>query len=156
MEALGIRKAAKADSKEMVDLIVRLKKLNNEFDPLYGVVPDAKKRAERYVSATLAAGKALLMVATSGSRVIGVVRAEIAERLFYLPSKEGHITEMYILPEHRRAQLGERLLERTTKELKRMGAEIVVADLPVRNEIGMGFYTKRGFRRLSETFVQTQ
>ena len=150
----GIRKAARADSNDIVELIVRLKKLNNEFDPLFGVVPDAKERAKKYVSASFGKGRTLLMVATAGKKVIGVARAEIEERLFYRPSREGHITEMYILPEYRRMQLGEELLQRVTKELRKMGAEIIVADLPVRNEIGVSFYTKRGFRRLTEAFAQ--
>jgi len=34
-----------------------------------------------------------------------------------------------------------------------MGAEIIVGDLPSRNEIAVHFYTKRGFRRLIETFA---
>jgi hypothetical protein len=34
----------------------------------------------------------------------------------------------------------------------KMGAEIVTADLPSRNEIGVHFFSKRGFRRLMETF----
>jgi ribosomal protein S18 acetylase RimI-like enzyme len=150
----NIRKATRADSKDIVDLIVRLKKLNNEFDPLFGVVPDVKQRAEKYVASSFETARSLLMVATAGGRVIGVARAETQERLFYRPSKEGRITEMYILPEHRRMQLGHDLLRATTKELRKKGAEIIVADLPVRNEIGVSFYTKRGFRRLTETFAQ--
>jgi ribosomal protein S18 acetylase RimI-like enzyme len=153
--APSIRKAVRADSNDIVELFVRLKRLNNEFDPLFGVVPDVKERAEKYVSASFGKSRTLLMVATAGKKVIGVARAEIEERLFYRPSREGHITEMYILPEHRRMQLGEDLLQRVTKELKGMGAEIIVADLPVRNEIGVSFYTKRGFRRLTEAFAQT-
>ncbi|HYC11791.1 MAG TPA: GNAT family N-acetyltransferase [Nitrososphaerales archaeon] len=150
----SIRKASKADSKDIVELIVRLKRLNNEFDPLFGVVPDAKQRAEKYLASSFESSGTLLLVATSGGRVIGVVRAEIEERLFYRPAREGHITEMYILPEHRRARLGQELLRTTIRELTKKGAEIIVADLPVRNEIGVSFYTKRGFRRLTETFAQ--
>jgi len=150
----SIRKATRADSEDIAELIVRLKKLNNEFDPLFGVVPDVKQRADRYVSSSFEKGRSLLMVATAAGKVIGVARAEVQERLFYRPSKEGRITEMYILPEHRRMQLGHELLQATTRELRKKGAEIIVADLPVRNEIGVSFYTKRGFRRLTETFAQ--
>jgi len=154
MGPVSFRKATRSDSKDIVELIVRLKKLNNEFDPLFGVVADAKHRAEKYVADSLEAGRTLLMVASTGGKVIGVMRAEIEERLFYRPSMEGHITEMYVLPEYRRMQLGQGFLERGMKELRNMGAEIIVADIPVRNEIGVSFYTRRGFRRLTETFAQ--
>ncbi len=154
MATTEIRIAKRSDAKEMADLIVRLKRLNNEFDPLFGVVEDARQRAERYLAGSFDPSKTLLMVATSGEKIIGVVRAELRERLFYEPSKEGHITDMYILPEHRRKQLGRDLLDRTVNELKKMGAEIIVADLPSQNEIGVHFYMKRGFRRLTESFAQ--
>lgn len=154
MSPVSVRRAIRSDSADIVDLIVRLKKLNNEFDPLFGVVPDVKQRAERYVASSFGTGKTLLMVATIRGKVVGVTRAEIRERQFYRPSREGVITEMYVLPEHRRMQLGREFLERVSKELKRMGAEIIAADLPIRNEIGVSFYSKQGFRRLSETFAQ--
>ncbi len=149
-----LRRATRTDADEIVDLVVRLKRLNNEFDPLFGVVPDARKRAEKYVEATFGQGKSLLLVATTGDKVVGAVRAEIRDRLFYEPSREGYITELYILPEFRRKQLGHAILDRVTDELTKMGAEIIVADLPSRNEIGVHFYTKRGFRRLVETFAR--
>lgn len=151
---VSVRKATRSETKDIVDLIIRLKKLNSEFDPLFGVVADAKQKAEKYVLASFESNKTLLMVITTGDKIIGVLRAEIEERLFYNPSREGHITEMYILPEYRRMQLGREFLEEAMNELKKMGAEIIVADLPIRNEIGFSFYTKRGFRRLTETFAQ--
>ncbi len=151
---MKIRRAIKEDAGALADLILRLKRLNNEFDPLFGVVADAQGRAERYVSSSLTSPKSLLMVATKGGKIIGMIRGEIRERLFYEPSSEGYITEMYVLPEHRRMQLGHDLLSKVSDELVKMGAEIIVADLPSRNEIGVHFYTKRGFRRLVETFAR--
>lgn len=148
-----MRRATRADAAAIVDQIVRLKRLNNEFDPLFGVVQDARERAGRYIASSLVSGRTLLMVAVIGGKVVGSLRAEIRERLFYEPSKEGHITEMYVLPEHRRSRLGEELLEKSMKEMTKMGAEIVTADLPSRNEIGVHFYSKRGFRRFVETFA---
>jgi ribosomal protein S18 acetylase RimI-like enzyme len=150
-----IRKAIRSDAAEIVDLIVRLKKLNNEFDPLFGVVGDAKERAEKYVEASFQSPETLMLVAATHDRVIGAIRAEIRERMFYTPRTEGYITEMYVLPEHRRGRLGQELLEKAMADLKSMGAEIIVADLPSRNEIAVHFYTKRGFRRLVETFAHT-
>lgn len=154
VEPVKMRRAVKADAKEVADLIDRLKKLNSEFDPLFGVVADSKERAEHYVLTSLESPRALFLVATQASKVIGMVRGEIRERLFYEPSSEGFITEMYVLPEHRRRQLGHDMLDRASKELVKMGAQIIVADLPSRNEIGVHFYTKRGFRRLVETFAR--
>jgi ribosomal protein S18 acetylase RimI-like enzyme len=153
MDNIKVRHATKGDVAEVADLVVRLKRLNNEFDPLFMVVKDAKERAMKYISGSLESPKTLLLVATKGEKVIGFLRAELRERLFYEPHTEGHITEMYVLPEFRRTQMGQDILRRGTSELVKLGAEIIVGDLASRNEIAVQFYTKRGFRRLTETYA---
>jgi len=35
-----------------------------------------------------------------------------------------------------------------------MGAAIVLAEFPAQNQIAVGFYTKRGFRALVNTFAK--
>ena len=149
---MQLRHAKKEDLDAISDLIVRTKRLNNEFDPLFAVVADAKPRAEKYVQSTLGAPGHLLLVASEGTKVVGVIRAETRERIFYEPHKEGRITDFYILPEYRRKALGHEMLERASAELKKLGVEIVVADVPAQNEIANRFYAKRGFRALTHQF----
>jgi len=151
-EGLKIRHATKEDISYSADLIVRTKRLNNEFDPLFAVVEDAKTKAEHYVSRSVNSPGTLLLVASEGNKVVGVLRAEMRERLFYSPTKEGFITDFYILPEYRRKALGNEMLERASTELGKMGAEIVMAEVPSQNEIAVKFYTKRGFRPLVQHF----
>jgi ribosomal protein S18 acetylase RimI-like enzyme len=153
MEPVKIQRAAQGDVAQAAELIVRMKRLNNEFDPLFTVVPNAKERAESYVTDSLQARDALVLVARSGQKVVGVIRAEVRDRMFYLPSKSGHITDFYILPEHRRKALGNDMLERASAELKKMGAKIVTAEVPSQNDIALKFYTKRGFRSLLQFFA---
>jgi ribosomal protein S18 acetylase RimI-like enzyme len=149
---LQIRHANKGEVGQIADLIVRTKRLNNEFDPLFAVVTDAKTRSEKYVISTMGAKEKLLLVAAEGSKVVGVLRAEMRERVFYEPYREGFITDFYILPEHRRRALGNEMLQKASSELKKMGAQIIVADVPTQNEIANRFYTKRGFRSLTQIF----
>ena len=149
---MQIRRARKEESAAIADLIVRTKRLNNEFDPLFAVVSDAKRRAERYVASTIGAKDRLLLVALDGPKVAGVLRAEIRERLFYEPHIEGFITDFYILPDYRRKALGNDVLHRASSELKKLGAQIIVADVPARNGIANYFCSKRGFRALTSLF----
>ncbi len=149
---MEIRRALKEELLAISDLIVRVKKLNNEFDPLFAVVTDAKARADTYLEATLGVPDKLLLVALDGPKVVGVLRAEMRQRLFYEPHAEGFITEFYILPEHRRKALGNEMLQVASAELKRMGAQIIVAEVPSQNEIANRFYVKRGFRGLLNVF----
>ena len=147
--ALRIRRARKEDLGAVADLIVRTKRLNNEFDPLFAVVPDARARAEKHVTGSIESPDKLLLVAVEGSKVVGVLRAEMRERLFYEPHMEGFVTDFYILPEYRRKALGNEMIQKAATELRKMGAQIIVADVPARNEIANRFYMKRGFRPLS-------
>ncbi|MDG7011117.1 MAG: GNAT family N-acetyltransferase [Nitrososphaerota archaeon] len=149
---MQIRRAKKEELTAVADLIVRTKRLNNEFDPLFAVVADAKPRAEKYIQATQGAGDRLLLVAVDASKVVGVLRAEIRERSFYEPHVEGFISDFYILPEYRRKALGNQMLEQASAELKKMGAQIIAADVPSQNEIANRFYVKRGFRALTSVF----
>ncbi|MDA4120862.1 MAG: GNAT family N-acetyltransferase [Thaumarchaeota archaeon] len=149
---LEIRFATKGDVPAVVDLIVRTKRLNNEFDPLFAVVEGLRWMAEEYVSETVDSPGKLMLVATMGDKVVGVVRAEMRQRLFYEPSKEGFITDFYILPEFRRKALGNDMLRQASTKLKKMGAQLIVADVPSQNEIAVRFYTKRGFRSLNQSF----
>ena len=149
---MQIRKAKKEDVEAVADLIVRMKRLNNEFDPLFAVVSDAKSRAEKYFESTIGAADKLLLVAMEGTKVVGMIRAEMRERLFYEPHSEGFITDFYILPEHRRKALGNEVLRQASADLKKMGAQFIVADVPARNEIANKFYVKRGFRAITSLF----
>ena len=143
-----IRHATKADILAVTDLIVRIKKLNNEFDPLFAVHEDLQSTAMKYVSETIGVPDKLMLVAEEGGKVVGVCRAEMRHRPFYEPSREGFITEFYIMPEFRRKALGHEILDKASGELKSMGAQIIVGDVPSQNEIAVRFYTKRGFRTL--------
>ena len=149
---MQIRRARKEDVGAAADLLVRIKKLNNEFDPLFAVVADAKARADKYLASTIADADKLVLVAAEGEKVVGMLRAEMRERLFYEPHEEGFITDFYILPEFRRQALGHEMIQKASAELKRMGAQIIVADVPSRNEIANKFYAKRGFRSLTSVF----
>ena len=154
MDEITIRESTAGDLRQAAELIVRMKRLNGEFDPLLKVVDDASDRAMKYLSNSLAQESHIVLVAVSGQKVAGVIRAEIRERLFYEPAKEGVITDFYILPEGRRKALGNRFLAEASKRLRQMGAEMIVAEFPAQNEIAVRFYSKSGFRALLNTFAK--
>ncbi len=154
VERVAIRKAKAEDVKQAADLLVRLKKLNGEFDPLFKVVEDADERASRYLNESMASKNCLVLVAKIDTKVIGFLRAEVKERPFYEPVREGIITDIYILPEGRRKSLGNDILNKASEKLKQMGAAMIVAEFPAQNEIAGRFYTKRGFRALVNTFAK--
>jgi ribosomal protein S18 acetylase RimI-like enzyme len=154
VETLSIREARKADVGAAAELIVRTKRLNNEFDPMFTVVDDALARAAKYVSSSVGSKDILFLVAVRGQKLVGVLRAEMRERIFYIPSRDGHITDFYVMPEFRRKALGNEMMGRAVRDLRKMGAQVVTAEVPSQNEIAMRFYHKRDFRPLLQYFAK--
>lgn len=148
--SLHVRPAREADIAAVVPLLLRLKRLNEEFDPLLKVREDAEAHAGEILRAQLADPKAVVLVAegTGGDRdkVVGFVRSVVRERPFYTPQQEGVIVDIYLLPLYRRRGAGEYLLREVTTALKAKGAGVVTAEFPAQNEIAVRFYAKRGFR----------
>jgi len=147
---IHLRPAREADVPAIVPLLLRLKRLNEEFDPLLKVREDAEERARESVRAHLADPKAVVLVAegtgAEREKVVGFVRALVRERPFYAPALEGVITDIYLLPLYRRRGVGEYLLSEVSSALKGKGAGLVTAEFPAQNEIAVRFYAKRGFR----------
>jgi len=147
---IHLRPAKPADIPALVPLLVRLKRLNEEFDPLLRVREDAESQAREVLKASIADPKAVVLTAEGvgpdKDKVVGLVLAVIRERPFYAPPVEGVILEIYLLPLYRRRGVGEFLLKETTAALKAKGAAVVIAEFPAQNEIASRFYAKRGFR----------
>jgi ribosomal protein S18 acetylase RimI-like enzyme len=151
--SVHLRPATEADLPALVPLLIRLKRLNEEFDPLLKVRPDAEARAEEVLRADLAHPQSIVLAAEGtgpdAGKVVGVVRAQVRERMFYSPEAEGVILDIYLLPLYRRHGVGEYLLSQTTERLRAKGARVVTAEFPTQNEIAAKFYAKRGFRPIT-------
>jgi ribosomal protein S18 acetylase RimI-like enzyme len=150
---IRLRLATEKDVPGLVPLLLRLKRLNEEFDPLLKVRPDAEARAREVLAADLTHPRSVLLVAegtpAEGSKIVGLVRATVRERPFYSPENEGVIQDIYLMPLYRRHGVGEYLLKETIRHLKEKGAAIVTAEFPTQNEIAGRFYAKRGFRPIT-------
>jgi ribosomal protein S18 acetylase RimI-like enzyme len=147
---IHVRLATSQDVSALVPLLLRLKRLNEEFDPLLRVRPDAEANARAILEADIKNPKSVVLAAeglgADKGKVVGVVRAQVRDRPFYVPELEGVICDIYLLPLYRRHGAGEFLLEEVTRHLKERGAGIVTAEFPTQNEIATKFYAKRGFR----------
>ena len=145
-----VRPATPADVPALVPLLLRLKRLNEEFDPLLKVRTEAEGKAAEVLEQDLEDPEAVVLV-TEGlgadkDRAVGVLRARVRDRPFYDPGREGVILDIYLLPLYRRRGVGEYLLQEVTNALKAKGAGIITAEFPLQNQIAVAFYDKRGFR----------
>jgi ribosomal protein S18 acetylase RimI-like enzyme len=151
---IHLRPARPNDVPALVPLLLRLKRLNEEFDPLLKVRDDADAQAKEVLQTQLADPKVVLLAAegvgSDKDKVVGFVRALVRERPFYTPEWEGVIVDIYLLPLYRRHGVGEYLLREVSAALKAKGAGIVTAEFPAQNEIATRFYAKRGFRAIQQ------
>ena len=156
---IHLRPATVADVPALVPLLIRLKRLNEEFDPLLKVRDDAEARAHEVLLADVQNPKGVVLAAEGvgpdRDKIVGVVRAQVRERKFYLPELEGVILDIYLLPLYRRRGVGEVLLKETTARLKALGAAVVTAEFPSNNEIAARFYQKRGFRPITSLHARS-
>jgi len=149
---IHLRPAREEDVATLVPLLLRLKRLNEEFDPLLKVRDDAEQQARQILKADIANPKAIVLAAegvgADKDRVVGFVRALVRERPFYAPEHEGVILDIYLLPLYRRKGVGEHILREASNALRAKGAGVVTAEFPAQNEIASRFYSKRGFRAI--------
>lgn len=150
-----IREIKRDEVGSAAELVSRLKKLNGEFDPLLKNSAEVNEESQRTLENALSEGESVVLVAVSQSKIVGIVKADLRDRYFYEPRKEGAIIEFYILPEFRRGDLGRKLFETVISHLKKRGAELITAEFPSQNEIARKFYTKLGFRSLIEVYAKS-
>jgi ribosomal protein S18 acetylase RimI-like enzyme len=151
-----IRELKKDETAKGAQLVARLKRLNGEFDPLLKTTESLEEEAKKVVEKASSSANSIVLVGLSGTKVVGLVKAEIKDRTFYEPRIEGAIDEFYILPEYRRGSLGRDLLSAITQKLEDKGAELITAEFPSQNEIAKRFYTKLGFRSLTNVYAKAQ
>lgn len=149
-----IRTATKEDLDSAVSLVVRLKRLNAEFDPMLQVTPEIEQVTKQYLEEALNNPSSVLLVAVEGNKVIGVLKGDVEDRKFYKPRYVGVIREFYILPEYRRKGLGKRLMAEGIDQLRKKGAEVIMASFPALNDIAINFYKKMGFRPIEYIFAK--
>ena len=89
----------------------------------------------------------LLLLARAGKKTVGFVSATLPrEPIFELADSFGIINELYVLPEFRRKETGQKLLEECANRIKAEGFKIVRLSVLPKDENAIRLYQKFGFR----------
>jgi ribosomal protein S18 acetylase RimI-like enzyme len=152
---VSIRSIRESEVQSAASLVARLKHLNGEFDPLLKTSSSVEADSQKILRQDLENENAVVLVAVEDTKVVGVVKAEVVDRIFYEPRKEGAIVEFYILPEFRRGSLGKDLLNAMVEALQKKGAELITAEFPSQNDIAKRFYSKLGFRAITNVYAKS-
>ena len=150
---IEIRPLKEQDIAKVTDLLLRLKKLNGEFDSIFNVADDAKTDAEGHLKAMVEdKGSRLALVAVRGDKLVGIIAVNLLKRSYYVPENEARIVEFYVMPEVRRTGAGKLLVDRVYDELRERGIKLVTAEFPALNPIALNFYKELGFREIVEVY----
>lgn len=144
-----IRELKENDVKAASDLLLRLKKLNGEFDSIFNVAEGALGEAEQNLMTMVKEkDKHLAYVAEKDGRVIGIIALNLIHRCYYVPEVEARIVEFYVMPAARRTGAGKLLADRVYGELKNKDIKLITAEFPALNPIALNFYKDLGFREI--------
>ncbi len=148
-----IRKAEEKDIDQFISLIMRMKRLNGEFDPIFKANEENIEGIKQYyLNCIKDRENYLTLVASSADKIAGLVKAEIRNRVSYYPVKEMRIVDLYIMPEFRRKNLGNLFLNSIYEEMKKRNITIITAEFPSLNMIALNFYKKIGFRNVTSVY----
>lgn len=146
---IKIRELKESDIATASDLLLRLKKLNGEFDSIFNVADGATKEAQEHLKVMVKEKeKHLAFVAEKSDKLIGIIALNLIHRSYYVPEMEARIVEFYVMPEARRTGAGKLLVEKVYGELKSRGVKLVTAEFPALNPIALNFYKDLGFREI--------
>ncbi len=150
---LKVRRMKEEDMESVIEMVRRLKKINEEFDSSFIVRDDIKNEAEKYLTDTMKEPeKYILLVAEWKKKVIGIIKVDILERICYEPRQEARIVEFYVMPEFRRKKVGHALMDEVSSILRKREISLISAEFPSLNLIALGFYKKNGYRDLVSVY----
>ncbi len=153
---IEVRNAEESDIDQFVELILRMKRLNGEFDSLFTANEENHGGIKNYYLECIKDKKKnITLVAVSNKKIYGLIKAEVRERVSYVPNYEVRIIDLYIMPELRRKNVGNLLLDHLYAEMRKRNIGVVTAEFPALNLIALNFYQKIGYREVGKVFGKT-
>jgi ribosomal protein S18 acetylase RimI-like enzyme len=152
MVKIDIRDLKVEDVREAANLVIRLKKFNSEHDPLFNLSEKLEENVNSYLNSAIKLETRDVLVADHDGKIVGLIMADIMDRLFYVPKRELRITEIYLLPEYRKMGLGKKLIDALIDKEKGKGCEVLTVEFPTENLVAHKFYTGQGMRSIISVY----
>lgn len=138
-----VRAATTDDVDRLVDLWVALAA---EQRPHGSHLPPERNRAHARETIAHQVVTDGVRVAVVDDAVVGFVTFELETGRYEQDVDRGAVTDLYVVPDHRDAGLGGRLLDAAESALNAAGAEAVALEAMADNDAARRFYERRGYR----------
>lgn len=160
-DAFGIVRAGAERIDELRPLWEALHSHHRTVDPRLPGVPmrevgDTWPRRRSWYERWLSEPDAFVLIALAEGRPVGyalVHYEETDDSWVTTGERYGVLESLCVLPEHRGAGLGRRLMREVYRELRALGIGEVRLDVVVSNEAAMRFYDREGLGRWHVTFM---
>ncbi len=150
---VNIRLMEKKDIEVVMEQLLRLKHLNEEFDPLLKVsIGNEKEISEKLTKIIENKDDHINLVAEEGNRVIGMIMSDIVFRIYYDPKYEARIREFYVMPEFRSKGIGMKLIGKLKEIAAQRNIKMVTAEFPSLNLLASNFYKSIDFKELIKIY----
>ncbi|MEM0139693.1 MAG: GNAT family N-acetyltransferase [Ferroplasma sp.] len=150
---INIKYMEKNDIDGVMDELLRLKHLNEEFDPLLKVSSGNEAEIkEKLLKIIDDKEDHISLVAVDGKRLIGMLMSDIVYRIYYDPKYEARIREFYVIPEYRSKGVGVMLLNKLKDEAAGKNIKMITAEFPSLNLIATNFYKNMEFKELIKIY----
>ncbi len=150
-----IREMEKNDVNEVMDKLLRLKRLNSEFDYALKVSSaneaEIKSKLDKIINDK---ENHIALVIESNNKIAGILISDIIFRIYYDPKYEARIREFYIMPEFRAHGAGSALIDEFRKIINKREIKMITAEFPSMNVIAANFYKDLGFRELIKIYAK--
>ena len=152
--SIVVKKAGLNDIDDLLVMIEKFYRFNEEFDPAWSVKEEARSAARELALKYIRDPSSVVLVAQIEGKTIGFIRAEIRENPILENGRLGIIVELYVHPQYRRRGVAKRLVEEASKELASRGVNVVGAEFPAANSIAKAFYENLGFRPYISVYIK--
>ena len=152
---IGIRKARPEDAEALAELILRFYTFNEEFDPAWSTVENAREKALERAKKSIEAEDTIVLVAVAEDQVIGYALTDIFDTDILAVGRLAVIRELYVKPQYRGRGVASRLVDETQEIVKEeKNIQYLAAQFPTANFIAERFYKSRKFRPFISIYLR--
>ncbi len=144
--ALEVRKATRADLKDVTDLWYELAVMHEDLVFGYDLSRDAKEAWKEFVEDGFKRKNMCTYVAEEDDELIGFLNVVIRERLdIFKETKIGMILDVFVKEERRGEGIGSLLVKRAEEWFEKKGVKSAVLTVSPNNEKAVEFWEEKGY-----------
>ncbi len=154
---VNIRLMEKKDINDVMDELLRLKRLNSEFDFALKVSSGNENEIINRLNKIIDDREDhIILVAEDDNKIVGILISDILFRIYYDPKYEVRIREFYVMPEYRGKDIGKMLINKLQDIAQKKDIKMMTSEFPSLNLIAINFYKNMGFKELIKIYSKIE